>query len=43
MTNQEKFIQTFGIVAWQAMIVSAGLDELFKEYWTSPYNVESEE
>lgn len=38
MTNQEKFIQIFGIVAWQAMIVPSGLAEQFKEYWTSPYN-----
>lgn len=38
MTNQEKFIQVFGIVAWQAMVVPSGLAEQFKEYWTSPCN-----
>lgn len=38
MTNQEKFIQIFGIDAWQQMIVFGGLAEQFKEYWTSPYN-----
>lgn len=38
MTNQEKFIQIFGIDVWQQMIVSSGLAEQFKEYWTSPYN-----
>jgi hypothetical protein len=38
MTNQEKFIQIFGIYAWQQMIVFIGLAEQFKEYWTSPYN-----
>ena len=38
MTNQEKFIQIFGIDAWQQMIVFCGLAEQFKEYWTSPYN-----
>ena len=38
MTNQEKFIQIFGIDAWQQMIVFSGLAEQFKEYWTSPYN-----
>lgn len=38
MTNQEKFIQIFGIDAWQQMIVFTGAAEQFKEYWTSPYN-----
>ena len=38
MTNQEKFIQIFGIDAWQQTIVFSGLAEQFKEYWTSPYN-----
>lgn len=37
MTNQEKFIQIFGIYAWQHMIVFSGIAEQFKEYWTSPY------
>ena len=37
MTNQEKFIQVFGMDAWQQMIVFSGLAEQFKEYWTSPY------
>ena len=37
MTNQEKFIQIFGIDAWQQMLVFSGLAEQFKEYWTSPY------
>lgn len=37
MTNQEKFIQTFGLITWQAMIVFTGLEEQYKEYWTSPY------
>ena len=38
MTNQQKFIEIFGIDAWQQMIVFSGLAEQFKEYWTSPYN-----
>lgn len=42
MTNQEKFIQTFGIDTWQQMIVFSGLAEQFKEYWTSPYNDKAE-
>ena len=42
MTNQEKFIQIFGIDAWQQMIVFSGLADQFKEYWTSPYK-ESED
>ena len=37
MTNQEKFIQVFGIDAWQQMIVFSGLSEQFMEFWTSPY------
>ena len=37
MTNQEKFIQIFGIDVWQQMIVFSGLAEQFKEYWTSLY------
>ena len=37
MTNQEKFIQIFGIDTWQQMIVFSGLAKQFKEYWTSPY------
>lgn len=43
MTNQQKFIEIFGIDAWQQMIVFSGLAEQFKEYWTSPYKAESEE
>ena len=39
MTNQEKFIEIFGIDAWMQMIVFSGLADQFKEYWTSPYNV----
>ena len=42
MTNQEKFIQLFGMEVWQQMIVFSGLAEQFKEYWTSSYK-ESEE
>lgn len=38
MTNQEKFIEIFGIVAWQAIIVFTGLADQYKEYWTSPYS-----
>ena len=38
MTNQEKFIQIFGIDAWQQTIVFGELAEQFKEYWTSLYN-----
>ena len=38
MTNQEKFVQIFGIDAWRQMIVFSGLAEQFKEYWTSLYN-----
>lgn len=37
MTNQQKFIEIFGIDAWQQMIVFMGLAEQYKEYWTSPY------
>ena len=37
MTNQEKFIQIFGIDVWQQMIVFCGCAEQFKEFWTSPY------
>ena len=37
MTNQEKFIEVFGLDAWQQMIVFSGLAEQFREYWTSPY------
>lgn len=37
MTNQEKFVQTFGVDVWQQMIVFSGLAEQFKEYWMSPY------
>lgn len=37
MTNQEKFIEVFGLDAWQQMIVFSGLSERFREYWTSPY------
>ena len=37
MTNQEKFIQTFGREAWLQIIVFSGLAEQFKEYWTSSY------
>lgn len=40
MTNQEKFIEIFGIDAWRQMIVFSGLADQFKEYWTSPYKVE---
>lgn len=46
MTNQEKFIQIFGIDVWRQMIVFSGIADQFKEYWTSLYNemnVESEE
>ena len=43
MTNQEKFIEIFGIDIWQQMIVFSGLAEQFKEYWTSPYKAESED
>lgn len=46
MTNQDKFIEVFGIDAWMQMIVFSGLADQFKEYWTSPYNemkAESEE
>jgi hypothetical protein len=42
MTNQEKFIQIFGIDTWKQMVVFTGLADQFKEYWTSPYE-ESEE
>lgn len=38
MTNQEKFIQIFGIDVWQQMIVFSGLAVNFKEYWMLPYN-----
>ena len=37
MTNQEKFVQTFGKDVWLQMIVSSGLADQFKEFWTSPY------
>lgn len=35
MTNQEKFIQTFGIDVWQRMIVFSGVADQFVEFWTS--------
>ena len=38
MTNQEKFVQTFGVDVWRQMIVFSGLAEQFRDYWTSPYN-----
>lgn len=37
MTNQEKFIEVFGIDVWQQMIVFCRCAEQFKEFWTSPY------
>ena len=37
MTNQEKFIEIFGVDAWMQMIVFSGLADQFKEYSTSPY------
>lgn len=37
MTNQEKFISTFGLDAWQQMIAFKGIADQFIEYWTSPY------
>lgn len=43
MTNQEKFIQIFGVTAWEGMIVFSGLAEQFKEYWTSPYKEDKKE
>ena len=39
MTNQEKFIQVYGIDIWQTMIVSTGLSKQFKEFWTSPWDM----
>ena len=41
MTNQEKFIQTFGIDAWQRMMVFSGIVDQFTEFWTSVYNESS--
>ena len=41
MTNQEKFIQTFGVDAWRQMIVFCGCAEQFKDFWTSPYKDDS--
>lgn len=43
MTNQEKFIEIFGIDVWQQMIVFSGLADQFKEFWTSPYQKGSKE
>ena len=43
MTNQEKFITVFGIDMWRQMIVSSGLADQFKEFWTCPYKVENKE
>lgn len=37
MTNQDKFIETFGIDAWRQMISFSGIAEQFKEFWTSKY------
>ena len=37
MTNQEKFIEVFGIDVWKQMVVFSGMAEQFKEFWTSPY------
>lgn len=42
MTNQEKFIETFGKTAWEQMIYFTGMAEQFKEFWTSPYQPEEE-
>lgn len=37
MTNQEMFIQTYGIDMWRKMIVDTGIADQFKDFWTSPY------
>ena len=43
MTNQERFVQTFGKDVWLQMIVFTGMADQFKEFWTSPYKAESDE
>ena len=37
MTNQEKFIEVFGIDTWLQTISFSGIAEQFKEFWASPY------
>ena len=41
MTNQEKFLQTFGGEVWMKIIVETGVADQFKDYWTSKYDPES--
>lgn len=40
MTNQEKFIQTFGIEAWQKYIVATGNADTNIDFWTRKYESE---
>ena len=37
MTNQQKFIEAYGVDTWRQIIASSGNAEQFKEFWTSPY------
>ena len=37
MTNQEKFIEIFGLEAWKNMVFETELADKFMMFWTSPY------
>lgn len=39
MTNQEKFIEVFGVGTWRKLIrCSSVITKEFKEFWTSKYD-----
>ncbi len=38
MTNQEKFIEVFGIGVWHKLIRSSEITKEFKDFWTSKYD-----
>lgn len=42
-TNEQAFVYVFGIDAWKQMIEFSKLNEQFSEFWTAPYNAESED
>ena len=39
MTNQEKFIEVFGLNIWLQIIVESDNAERFKDFWTSPFSL----
>lgn len=41
MTNKEKFIEIFGLDAWNQMIEFSGISNQFKEYWDMQVNIDS--